>query len=163
MSERQIFGKLKLDKIPYEGSQVDPEKSKSQMQKLLQKYGADPVQWTQSGDNIVLRFGIRVEVKGVIKDLAIELAPPRFEKKVKQWNKSKSAYDHAFVPDTKRGLRLLYFYLKSKLEAIGFGLVDAEKEFLSQIVVQLPEGPRTVGQLLEPIMAKGLESLPHTR
>jgi hypothetical protein len=61
----------------------------------------------------------------------------------------------AFDSPTKRAqmLRVLYWYLKSKIEAIEMGLVDLEQEFLPQMLTQ---GGRTV---YESVQDRGMEQL----
>ena len=46
-------------------------------------------------------------------------------------------------------MRLLYYWIKAKLEAVSFGLNSVEKEFLSDIVTTAPDGTRvTVWDLI---------------
>jgi hypothetical protein len=49
--------------------------------------------------------------------------------------------------------RLLWHYLKNKLEAVRWGLESMEKEFLSHAVVSLPNGSTTtVGERIQDVL-----------
>ena len=53
------------------------------------------------------------------------------------------------MANLNQSLRLLYWYLKTKLEAISFGLVSVEHEFLSDIVYHLPDGTeKTISEVI---------------
>jgi len=55
--------------------------------------------------------------------------------------------------------RLLLWYLKSKFEAIGSGLVEILQEFLPHLIIQDKEGRMaTMYQIIGPQYLKGLES-----
>jgi hypothetical protein len=46
--------------------------------------------------------------------------------------------------------------LKSKLEAVSYGLTTVEKEFLSEVIVKLPQGgDTTIGEAIAGGVAKG--------
>ncbi len=138
------FGRITLKRLPYEGTVIDADKTQAEISTLLDKYGAIGVQWTTLRGNRKLEFIIEVEVKGIQRELAIIYEPPPIEVKRKgvrsvDWNLS---------------MRLLYWHLKSKLEAISYGLVSAEREFSSNIKMRLPGGQTgTVGDILESAIA----------
>ena len=55
-----------------------------------------------------------------------------------------------------QSMRLLYYWIKAKLEAVSFGLNSVEKEFLSDIVTTLPNGTQqTIWDMIEGQMASG--------
>ncbi len=151
--ERPIFGKINQGTAPFKGTQVDPADSMAEISKLLKKYGARPVQWTEEGENYQLRFGIMVEIENERREFAIQLTPPSFSRRVKTYDKKLQRYIQENVLDSRRGLRLLFFYLKSKLEAIAYGLIDAQEEFLSQIAI--PQLGKTVYEVIKPALKSG--------
>jgi len=155
MSDPQLFAKGNKVHDPYANTKVTVASSQTAIHKLLEDYGADPIRWTSSGGLTQLEFRIYVEMHGVNKYLDIRLQPPAVMRKVKTWNQAKSEHEKINVPDMKRGMRMLYFYLKTKLESIYFGLVDAQEEFLSNVVMTLPGGgDRTIGKVLTEAMSK---------
>ena len=54
-----------------------------------------------------------------------------------------------------QSMRLLFHWIKAKLEAVSFGLNSVEKEFLSDIVTTLPNGTRmTIWDMISKQMEK---------
>ena len=92
---------------------------------------------------------VETEIGGVRKVLGIKVSPPTFAKTHLSWNAQRGAHDKIYSPNWAQSYRLLYHWLKAKLEAIAYGLTDAQQEFLSQVVVALPSGEqKTVGEIL---------------
>jgi hypothetical protein len=58
--------------------------------------------------------------------------------------------------------RLLFHWIKSKIEAVVWGLSTIEKEFLSEVRLKLPDGKETtIGDVITDLMGRNtLESLP---
>lgn len=142
---------IKPQRPPYRGTDVPPSQSLHQIEQLLLDYGCDAVQVTREATGrILIRFALEVEVHGVRRKLAIEIEPAMLTKNAIQ------GHSKITVPDAARSMRLAYWYLKSKLEAIAYGLVTAEREFFPQVVVQLPDGRAgTVGDIAEESIVKG--------
>lgn len=153
---------IKPSLAPYKGTTVPAEKTYGQIQRMLLDYGCEAVQIThEASGRVVIRFGIEVETRGVKRRIGIELEPPLLSKEEvrviprysgDRWPEKKKVH----VPDHDRSARAAYWYLKSKLEAVSWGYVTAEKEFLSQVMVQLPDGRiGTVGETVDDSFEKG--------
>ena len=58
--------------------------------------------------------------------------------------------------------RLLFHWIKSKIEAVVWGLSTIEKEFLSEVTLRLPDGrSSTVGEVVIDLLSQNsLQSLP---
>lgn len=97
----------------YRGTSVPPYRSREQIEALLAKVGADGFLWgTFQGVE-------RLEASLVWKDRRVS-----FRLVVE-------------YPDEKvraQTLRAMFWYLKAKIEAIQFGLVDLEQEFLPYLL-----------------------------
>ena len=67
-------------------------------------------------------------------------------------------YERVYSPNWAQSFRLLYWWLKAKLEAVAYGLTSVEQEFLSQVMVKLPSGEMTTmgAALTEPIFTGSL-------
>ncbi len=129
-------------KAPYQNTSVDFQKSQQQITRLLETYGCEGVQWTTlfKPPQVEVKFVLETEIEGSKKKIAIKMKPPVFVKKSRSGK---------HVANLNQSLRLLYWYLKTKLEAISFGLVSVEHEFLSDIVYQLPDGTeKTIGEVI---------------
>jgi hypothetical protein len=134
-------------KPPYESTEVTPEKSQSQINQLLKEYGVSKYQWTTDYENnqVVLAFELEVEIGSQKRRLTFKVSPPPFAKKRRTWDSMKG-YRDVYAANWAQSYRLLYFWLKAKLESVAYGLTTAEQEFLSQMV--LPQG-KTLGEILK--------------
>jgi hypothetical protein len=96
----------------YANTGVPPGRSKEQIEELLIKVGAVGFRWssrtTLPGEE-VLEAGLEWQGREVAFRLKVTYEDER---------------------ERKQRLRALYWYLKAKVEAIIFGLVDLEREFL---------------------------------
>jgi hypothetical protein len=95
-------------------------------------------------------------VKGVKKQLGVEVKPPHIVIKKKL---------HGKLVDTEninQEYRLLFHWIKSKIEAVVWGLSTIEKEFFSEVLMKLPNGQQSaVGDVVVNLMSKDtLQSLP---
>ena len=97
----------------YINTNVTPGATKEQVDKLLAKIGAVGFQWSSMGNRETLEALL-------------------------EWNGKKIAFrlhvDYEDEQERKQRLRALYWYLKAKVEAIQFGLVDLEREFLPYLL-----------------------------
>ena len=119
----------------YVNTAVPPHKSKEQVEELLQRVGAVGFRWSSFQGRETLEAGL-------------------------EWGGGRLAFrlqvDYEDDRERKQKLRALYWYLKAKVEAIQFGLVDLEQEFLPYMLTpsgrtvfeEIPEAQRR-GWLLE--------------
>lgn len=117
----------------YAQTRVQPGQSRDSIEKLLTRIGVDLFRWTTMAGTEGIEFRWpRPESSPVAFRFLIHFDSP-----------------------TKRAqmLRVLYWYLKSKVEAIEFGLVDMEQEFFPQM---LTPGGQTV---YEAVQDSGMERL----
>lgn len=138
-------------KIPYEHTTIPPERTKGEIEKLLKDHGISDIQWTTYKGDTILRFLWHLTIKGIEKEIMFEFKPPIID--TKKMIQTKYGRTKATVQLEATAYRLLYWYLKNKLEAVQFGLQSIEKEFLSQAVVALPNGKETtVGESIESVL-----------
>lgn len=155
---------MKLNrKPPFGNTAIDPEKSRMEIDRLLQDFGAEAVQWTTDWKNsrVNLKFILETEINGVKKKVGVDINPAIFASEHRSYNPKLGKSEKVVAPNWAQSMRLLYWWLKSKLEAVAYGMVSAEQEFLSQVMTQLPTGERgTVGQLYIKDLAEGKLLLP---
>jgi hypothetical protein len=144
-------------KPPYENTKADPDKTEMAINKLLRLYGINRYQWDKDFQNsrVALVFETEAEIQGIKKTLLIKVMPPTFAAKRRTWNETKGTYENAWLPNWAQSYRLLFHWLKAKIEAIAYGLTTVEKEFLSQIVISLPDGQAsTIGEQIESLSSQ---------
>lgn len=137
---------MKRKSIPYANTKISPEDTKAAINKLLKAHGIEGIQWTDYQGQTVLKFIFKAEVKGVEKEIMYQFKPPNIPRKRR--------YVHRTVAmdDWSSSYRLLFWFLKTMLEAVEFGLDSVEHVFMSHIVVALPNGQvSTLGEKLEDV------------
>lgn len=103
----------------YANTQVAPGKSKQQIEDLLVRLGAVGFRWiSRIGSDEVLEAGLEWNGRELAFRLSVTFEDER---------------------QRKQRLRALYWYLKAKVEAIEFGLVDLEQEFLPALITSSGE------------------------
>ena len=60
----------------------------------------------------------------------------------REWDPKEGKYKRVDKANWAQSMRLLYYWIKAKLEAVSFGLNSVEKEFLSDIITTMPDGTR---------------------
>ncbi|MFH0904259.1 MAG: hypothetical protein V1854_03615 [Methanobacteriota archaeon] len=133
-------------KPPYDRTEIDVIKSQNDIQKLLLEYGAEGIQWIVFRDALPrLAFIIEADINGIRKKVGVQIDPS-----ITRPKNSPQGINY------KQSMRLLYWYVKSKLEAVAYGVKTFEKEFLDDIVYRLPDGREVkVGDLILKQIAEG--------
>jgi hypothetical protein len=112
---------------PYDRTPVAVEASQRQIKKLLEKFNVKAVRFTSFPSYALLEFLREVEDKKYVP-YRVTVKP-----QVRDWAKNTSSeLDRA----ERQVWRVVYFWLKSKLEAIEFGLVEFEQDFLPYMLIQ---------------------------
>lgn len=138
-------------KPPYSSSKADPDRTQMEINKLLQAYGVSGIQWINDiqHNKVSLTFTVEVEWENVKRLIGIRFEPQPFAVKRRTWN-PKGYYETVWAANWGQTFRMLYWQLKAKLEAVAYGMTSVEKEFLSQVMVSLPEGgASTIGEQLQ--------------
>ena len=125
-------------KTPYYGTKVDVEKSKTQIRDLLVKYGVSQQRWTEDLENNQVMF--EFFIKGDDRTYLVRLMPKPFVEEHKLWNSKKGKSETTEVPNWARAYRMLYAYVKAKVEAIAYGMHTIEEEFMPDIIVKNSQG-----------------------
>lgn len=159
--------------LPYDGTSIEAYRTKAEIDGMLHEFrmvdrdtGQEmakitAIRWTDvPPDMPMLEFMLQyVSPEGVKKGVAVRLQPPLFYKRVRRGGQIVNE------PQPNQSMRILYWYLKSKLEAVLFGLNDATKEFLSEVLISLPGGQQTtVGEhIIDQVKDSKIPSLPAPR
>ena len=125
---------------PYQDTTVSVAKTQQDLINLLEKRGVHATRWTTYPD--LVRFEFQPNKQGVAY---------RIEMKVERGYTARQ-----FEQVRRATFRIVYWYVKSKLEAIDAGLADMEREFLSYMIT----GPdRVFFQEVKEAMALGTRTL----
>ena len=149
----------KISKMPYTHTQISPEETRMNIENLLEQCGIKDYQWTFYKGMKQLQFIWNIKVNdNTQKELTSRFRPPVIMALKKSFNVEHSRYEKINVPLDAVSYRMLWYYLKVKLEAIKWGMETVEKEFMSHIVMQLPNGEEIImGEIIT--NNKALEAL----
>jgi len=130
----------------YQKTSVHWGKSQADISKVLTKHGIQDTRFTflQSRNELICEFDFptKIEEKDIKIGVRILLPIP----KAKDLEQAKNQIHRA-----------LFYYLKTKFEALSFGLVEFTQEFMPHLVIFDKQGhSRTLYQIISPQYKKGL-------
>ena len=130
----------------YKTTSVNWGKSQADISRLLTKHGISDTRFSflNSRNELICEFNypIKIENKEVIAGVRIVIPLP----KMKDVEQAKNQIHRA-----------LFYYLKSKFEATGFGLIEFLEEFMAHLTLYDPMGNLiTMGQSIIPQYKKQL-------
>ncbi len=126
---------------PYYTTTKSVEATQADIQHLLYKHGAQGTRWTEVPDQLLYQVEFLYPVEDRL--LTFRIKPTILKKK-----------DGS--PHPEATMRLVYWWLKTKLEAITYGLRSVTEEFLAEAVHRLESGKEvTVGEILIPTIFSG--------
>jgi hypothetical protein len=129
-----------------EDTQVTADRSRTEIERILLRYGADGFMYGWEGERAVVAFRAHGKMLRFIvplpdRDSAEFARTPTGRRRT--GNSSQEAYEQA----VRQRWRALALVIKAKLEAVESGIESFEQAFLANIL--LPDG-QTVGQWLVP-------------
>jgi molecular chaperone DnaK (HSP70) len=133
-------------KPPYSNTKVPFEKTKAKLEKLLKSYGVRKIVWASDDNEEVLMFEVLAHVKGIERGITIQIKPPHIVLDKRQYGRM------VHTENKNQEWRLVFHWVKSKIEAVMWGLSTIEREFLSEVSLKLPDGSvTTIGERIQEI------------
>lgn len=131
---------------------VPIDRSKFEIEKLLERYGADQFIYAQEAGRALIGF----RYNGRVCRLTLPILPAKkFSLSPAGKQRTESQMDNAWAQDVRARWRALKLVLQAKLEAVESGISSFEQEFLANIL--LPNG-RTLGEWAAPQIGKLVEA-----
>lgn len=134
-----------------EGTKVDPGKSREEIERTLERYGASGFGYLQEGRDVAVLF----RAHGKTVRFIVRMPDPEddeFTRTPKERRKrSPDAARKEYHKETRRLWRVLALGIKAKLEMVESGVVTFEEEFLPHFV--MPDG-KTVAQHAIPALER---------
>ena len=132
-----------------QSTDVSSEKSRGEIERILQRYGADQFMYGWQTDSAVVAF--RANDRRVRFILPL---PDRADREFTHHSKGVRTPDaaaRAYEQAVRQRWRALALLIKAKLEAVESGISEFEDEFLANTM--LPDG-QTVGEWIRPQVAE---------
>ena len=136
-------------------TEVTPDRSRSEIERVLRRFGATGFAYAWSGDTATIAF----HVGGLTVRIAVPLPAaddPQFRRTPTGRTRTERQAHEAYEAEVRRHWRALAAVIKAKLVAVEDNISTVEQEFLAHIV--LPDG-QTFGEWAAPQLARG-EFLP---
>ena len=129
----------------YKQTQVNWGKSQAQITKLLEQQGVLDTRFSflQSQNQLICEFNYPTELKNKSVIVGVRILLPIYDCNEKAKNQIH---------------RALFYYLKTKFEALNFGLVEFIQEFMPHLIISDKGGSKTLYQIISPQYKKGLVS-----
>lgn len=138
-----------------ENTSVPADRSRNEIERTLQRYGADAFSYGWEGDMAVIAFragGRMVRFTLTMPDKAdADFTRSPSGRKARTDEQALKAWEQA----TRQRWRALALVVKAKLEAVESGITTFEEEFMAHIL--LPDGT-TVGQFMGPQIETAYET-----
>jgi hypothetical protein len=129
--------KEQYKRLPYKGSDKNKDTTFGEIIGLLRSHGVK--RYFMDEETETLTFDLLVKMKDMERNFAVRLQVPHIMYPVPIVKGSKySAKKLVYLE--KESWRMLWWYLKCKLEAIEFGIGDELKEFIPNIFYALEKG-----------------------
>lgn len=129
-------------RIPYKGTEVSKGKTLGQIIGLLEDHGITDYQWTKLQGMDQLAFPLKIRRADVDVGFLVKLTVPRLMYSLRVGRSRYGPKTMTYLENVS--WRVFWWHLKSKLEAIEYGISDEAREFMYNIHYALPDG-REVG------------------
>jgi len=140
-----------MAKYAYQTS-VPVDRSKSEIERTLMRYGADKFAYARDTSSTVIGF----RFKGRIVKLTLNLPDPKnFELTSRGRERSNKIALHDWERACRQQWRALHLVIKAKLEAVDSGIATFEDEFLAYTC--LPNGS-SVSEFMQPQIESAIET-----
>lgn len=130
-----------------ENTNVSSEKSRMDIERILDRYGADGFMYGREAERAVIAFRMNGRHVKFVLPMPDRTSRDFTHTPEKNIRRSQSAAENAFEQAVRQRWRALSLVIKAKLEAVETGITVFDDEFMAHIV--LPDG-QTIGNFMRP-------------
>lgn len=138
-----------------EGTSVPVDRSLTQLQQLIERFGADQFALVTAPKRAVIGFSYRGRAVRYELQLPDKMDPRFFKTPTGRERRNQEASLIAWEGECRSKWRSLYLLVKALFVAVEEGLLDFDRAFMHDIV--MPDG-KTVGQHLLPTVQRACSS-----
>ena len=124
-------------RLPYKGTDITRGKTYGEVIGLLEQHGIKDYQFTKFQGTDVLAFPLKIKRRDVELGFMVKLTVPRLMYPIYA---GRGRREKKITYLENESWRIFWWHLKSKLEAIEFGISDEVREFMYNIAHTLPDG-----------------------
>lgn len=129
-------------RLPYRTTTISRAKTYGDIIGLLESHGIKDYQWTRYQGLDQLAFPLTIKRQDLDQQFMIKMVVPKLMYSIRLGRGRNSPKKMTYLENVS--WRIFWWYLKSKLEAIEYGISDEAREFLYNIHYALPNG-REIG------------------
>ena len=137
----------------YQQSSTPVAKSQD-IRRILAKYGADGVQFSEDWKEMLLLIRFLYTIGKSQHSVLFRVPIPRAEARSEGGRPRSSTAVQKLQEQYERGIwRAVFWAIKSRMEAVEFGIETFEEAFLSHF--EIPESGKQIGEVLIPRLTTG--------
>ena len=126
--------------LPYKTTIVTKGKSLGHVIGMLEDHGVVNYRWTKVDRVDLLEFPLKIEKNGVEYPFKVSMTVPRLMYPMKPKGSRSRSSPKTMTYLENISWRIFHWYLKSKLDAISYGISDVLEEFMYHVNHELPDG-----------------------
>lgn len=138
----------------YQNASTPVARSQEEIRRILKKYGADGMQFSEDLKNqmIIVRFMYTIEAMEYF--ISFKVPIPKADNKTPTGRARKGNQVDQLQAQNERGIwRAVLWAIKSRMEAVEFGIETFQEAFLSHFEIQGTD--KSIGDVLIPRLASG--------
>jgi hypothetical protein len=145
---------MSIEPKPYQTSSTSVAKSQEEIRRLLSRYGADGVQFSEDWKAMILQIRFLYRVGNIQHSLLYAVPIPKAQPVSEKGRPRTAKQVEVLQEQLERGVwRAVFWNIKSGMEAVAFGIKNFESAFLSHF--EIPNSNKTIGDVIIPRLAAG--------
>lgn len=138
----------------YQSTNTQVAKSQEDIRRILVKYGADGVQFSEDWKEMVLHIRFLYTIGATQYRVIFKVPIPRAETTTATGRKKTQNQRDILQRQYERGIwRAIFWAIKSRMESIEFGIETFQEAFLSHF--EIPGSNQQIGEFLIPRLISG--------
>ena len=138
----------------YQQSNVNVAKSQEEIRRILAKYGADGVQFSEDWTAMILNIRFLYTIDTIQHSVCFRVPIPKAENLSPTGRERKESAQVKLQEQYERGIwRAVFWAIKSRMEAVEFGIESFTEAFLSHF--EIPGTTKQLGEVLIPKLLDG--------
>ena len=143
-----------MDSKAYQTTSTPVSKSQEDIRRILARYGADGVQFSEDWKCMVLLIRFLYSIKNIQYSVLFKIPIPKAESQSPEVRVRRSEQLIKLQEQLERGIwRAAFWAIKSRMEAVDFGIETFQEAFLSHF--EVPGTDKQIGEILIPRLAAG--------
>ena len=138
----------------YQNTNTPAARSQEDIRKILIKYGADGMQFSEDRKNRIIVVRFMYTINQVEYFVSFKVPIPEVDFKTPTGRERKGSQVAQLQAQHERGIwRAVFWAIKSRMEAVEFGIETFQEAFLSHFEIQGTD--KSIGDVLIPRLATG--------